>query len=169
MVDIYTSTDGKAAFQLFPTMGGQYRLATVFTGSDVTTWGATQSDPSYANLAGVAGAYRIVSLGVRCYASVAPTAAQGRYIAWVINMETSSDLDAFDISNLTAAQEATDGALHDMELYWISSRTSNEGNEYVQMNAARPGLTGVAIGWSGCATETTIASVEVVVNYELLP
>lgn len=153
-----------AVFKPNPTSNTVYGAATL-NGSSILTWGAGFTDPSAATISAAAGEYRIVSWGVRCYSSLAPTNQSGtlRFITAGTDVSTGA---AFTVTG-SFFERVEDYPVANCDVHWVSRPVGTGWKEYTSIgtNAYYEQLVVYATGLP--ASATACLQFEIVFNLEL--
>lgn len=160
-----TDANGKAAFQLRPGLTACTGTAATITGDTVTTWAALSSLNDYSNLIASFGQYRIVSLGVRCYTTLAPTNQSGsvRFVTSGDNLSDGVDMETSFWNETHAAPVAG------LDHRWIAKPQGSEWKNYIALGS-HADYTRFALYVSGAPASTTDAFIcELYFNLEVTP
>jgi len=159
------STDANGAFAktISPSLAAHFTGSTTITGGAVTVWGAATSVSDYAAIAAEFASYRIVSMGVRVYSVLAPTAQSG-FIRFITNPHPVTGAAYTYTGGLheSLSQYATAGC----DAHWVAKPVGADYLTYVDI-AARPSWDELIVIGEGLPASTSGAcQFEVVMHLE---
>lgn len=126
-----TNANGKAAFRFNPGPGTVAGTATTITGDTVTTWAAMSALSDNAALTGSFGQYRIVSVGIRVYTTLAPTNQSGS-----VKFVTSDALLADGVDMESSLWNATSAEpVAGLDHRWVAKPQGNEWKQYISFGS----------------------------------
>jgi len=158
-----TNAEGRMAKTVEPSLLANLGGSNIVTASEVSTWNADQSIPDYSAVAAQFHSYRIVSMGVRVYSTLAPTNQSGFFK--LITTPSSPTAGAFVYTgglHETISQYAVAGS----DIHWIAKPIGVTYKEYVPI-ANRQSWDTLYIMGEGLPNSTASAvQIEVVMHLE---